>query len=357
VRNRVTDPYALSLSATRSARWIGRLDDPALKPAGLGGDAAPAPAAGATDLVIYELHVRDFSASDPSVPRRWRGKYLAFTEAGSPRHAPPARDGRGRPDRRAPAAGVRPGHGARGRLHQPGPSDAGPAAPDSPDQQALVMAGAARDCFNWGYDPWHFNAPRAAMPADADDGAVRIRELRQMVQALHAAGLRVGMDVVYNHTSASGQHASVGAGPHRARLLPAAERRGQVETSTCCANTATENRMMAKLMIDSVVVWARDHRIDSFRFDLMGHQPRAAMERLQRAVNAATGRHIHLIGEGWNFGEVANGARFVQASQASLNGSGIASFSDRGRDAARGGGCCDGAQVVATRRAGSTACL
>jgi len=167
--------------------------------------------------------------------------------------------------------------------------------------------------------------------------------------ALHAAGLRVGMDVVYNHTSASGQdERSV-----LDRIVPGYYQRydaaGKVATSTCCDNTATENRMMAKLMIDSSVVWAREHRIDSFRFDLMGHQPRVAMERLQAAVNRAAGRHIHLIGEGWNFGEIADGARFVQASQRSLSGSGIASFSDRGRDAARGGGCCDSAEQTLQR--------
>ncbi|MCM2310892.1 MAG: DUF3372 domain-containing protein, partial [Steroidobacteraceae bacterium] len=110
---------------------------------------------------------------------------------------------------------------------------------------------------------------------------------------------------------------------------------------TCCANTATEQRMMAKLMIDSVATWAREYRIDSFRFDLMGHQPRAAMEQLQQRVDAAAGRRVLLLGEGWNFGEVADGARFVQASQLSLNGSGIATFSDRARDAIRGGGAGD----------------
>jgi pullulanase-type alpha-1,6-glucosidase len=99
--------------------------------------------------------------------------------------------------------------------------------------------------------------------------------------------------------------------------------------------------MMAKLMIDSVVTWVREYRIDSFRFDLMGHQPRATMEELQRRVDAAAGRPVLLLGEGWNFGEVADGARFVQASQLSLNGSGIATFSDRARDAIRGGGAGD----------------
>ena len=344
VRNRVTDPYALSLSSNSRRTWIGRLDQAALQPVGWDTTLRPATVKTATDAVIYELHVRDFSASDASVRPAWRGKYLAFTEPDSlgKRHL-----------RAMAAAGLTDVHllpifdlatVPETACTSPDAASLVQAAPDSPDQQARVMAGAAGDCYNWGYDPFHFTAPEGSFATQADDGAVRILELRQMVQALHAAGLRVGMDVVYNHTSASGQvERSV-----LDRIVPGYYQRlnaqGLVETSTCCANTATENRMMAKLMIDSAVVWARDHHIDSFRFDLMGHQPRAAMERLQSAVNAAAGRHIHLIGEGWNFGEVKDGARFVQASQAGLPGSGIASFSDRGRDAARGGGCCDNAQ-------------
>ncbi|HZF79947.1 MAG TPA: alpha-1,6-glucosidase domain-containing protein, partial [Rubrivivax sp.] len=297
-------------------------------------------------MVVYELHLRDFSANDASVHPAQRGKYGAFSQSAS----------RGMQHLAAMArAGVTDLHllpvydlatvPERG-CTTPQPSG----APDAEDQQALVMAGAAADCFNWGYDPFHFNAPEGSYASDANDGAVRIIEFRRMVQALHRSGLRVGMDVVYNHTTASGQK------PRSVldRIVPGYYQRldtkGQVETSTCCDNTATEHLMMAKLMIDSAVIWARDHHIDSFRFDLMGHQPRAAMEKLQRAVNAATGRHIHLIGEGWNFGEVADGKRFVQASQQSLNGSGIASFSDRGRDAARGGGCCDNAQATLQRQ-------
>jgi pullulanase-type alpha-1,6-glucosidase len=163
-----------------------------------------------------------------------------------------------------------------------------------------------------------------------------------MVQALHAAGLRVGMDVVYNHTFAAGQSPMAVLD----RLVPGYYHRldanGAITRSTCCENTATEHAMMAKLMIESTVTWVRAYGIDAFRFDLMGHQPRAVMEQLQRAVNAAAGRHVSLLGEGWNFGEVADGARFVQASQRALGGSGIATFSDRARDALRGGGCCDG---------------
>ncbi len=99
-------------------------------------------------------------------------------------------------------------------------------------------------------------------------------------------------------------------------------------------------------MIDSAELWAMQYGIDSFRFDLMGHQPRAAMELLRDRVNSATGREVNLIGEGWNFGEVADGARFVQASQLSLNGSGIGTFSDRARDALRGGGPSDQGEAL-----------
>ncbi len=349
VRNRVTDPYSLSLTADSRRSWIGRLDAPALQPPGWAGAPRPSKPLANTDLAIYELHVRDFSLHDPLVPREHRGTYLGFTHSAS----------HGMQHLRALAqAGITDVHllpvfdlatvPERG-CTSPDTTGLARLPPDSEEQQAVVMRGARTDCFNWGYDPLHYAAPEGSFATDAEDPAVRILELRRMVMALHAAGLRVGMDVVYNHTSASGQdERSV-----LDRVVPGYYQRydtgGKVATSTCCDNTATENRMMAKLMIDSAVVWARDHRIDSFRFDLMGHQPRQAMERLQAAVNRAAGRHIHLIGEGWNFGEIANGARFVQASQGSLNGSGIASFSDRGRDAARGGGCCDNAEQTVSR--------
>ena len=337
VRNRVTDPYAVSLTTDSKRAFIGDLDAPDLKPAGW--DTAPRPAALAaiTDMAIYELHVRDFSIGDDSVPPAHRGKYLAFTDAAS--------DGM-RHLRALAHAGLTDLHllpvfdlatvPERGCVT---PDIAG--APDGDTQQATIAAVAARDCFNWGYDPFHYTAPEGSYATDAADGAVRIREFRAMVQALHGTGLRVGMDVVYNHTSASGQDAKSVLD----RIVPGYYHRldanGRVERSTCCDNTATEHRMMERLMIDSAVTWAKHYRIDSFRFDLMGHQPRAAMERLQVAVDRAAGRHVDLLGEGWNFGEVKDGARFVQASQLSLNASGIATFSDRGRDAARGGSAGD----------------
>ena len=338
VRNRVTDPYAVSLTTDSRRGYVANLQSPRLKPADWDRTPSPQRVQAATDAVIYELHVRDFSVGDATVPPAYRGKYLAFTLRGT--------DGM-RHLQALAAAGITDIHllpvfdfGSVPELGCVTPAPAG--TRDGETQQQAVSAVSAHDCFNWGYDPVHFTAPEGSYATDPADGAVRIVEFRRMVQALHHAGLRVGMDVVYNHTYASGQDRwSV-----LDRIVPGYYHRldeaGNVTTSTCCANTATEHRMMAKLMVDSAVTWARDYRIDSFRFDLMGHQPRAAMAELQSRVNAATGRNVLLIGEGWNFGEVADGARFIQASQLGLGGSSIATFSDRARDAIRGGGAGDG---------------
>ena len=343
VRNRVTDPYSVSLNADSRRTWLGTLDDAATQVPGWRRDAAPATVKRSTDMAIYELHLRDFSIGDASVPAAHRGKYLAFTDANSAgmRHL-----------RRLAQAGLTDVHllpvfdiasvPERGCTT---PEIAG--GPADETQQAAVAAGAATDCFNWGYDPLHYNAPEGSYASDANDGPARLREFRAMVQGLHRAGLRVGMDVVYNHTSTSGQR------PQSVldRIVPGYYQRldadGGIEHSTCCDNTATENLMMGKLLVDSVTQWAVQYHVDSFRFDLMGHQPRAVMQALQRRLQAATGRAIPLIGEGWNFGEVADGARFMQASQLSLNGTGIGTFSDRARDAVRGGSSTDSSHLRA----------
>ncbi|GAB1594802.1 alpha-1,6-glucosidase domain-containing protein [Lysobacter claricitrinus] len=350
VRNRVTDPYSVTLTADSRRSVVedpADAADPRLAPAGWATHARPAPAASNVDMTVYELHVRDFSVADATVPADHRGRYLAFTDVASNGmkhlaalreagltdvHLLPVFDIATIPERRCVTPDI-----VRG-------------APDSPAPQAAIAAVAKTDCYNWGYDPQHFGAPEGSYATDAADGAVRIREFRAMVQSLHALGLRVGMDVVYNHTTTSGQaDTSV-----LDRIVPGyyyrLDANGAVAHSTCCENTATEHRMMSRLMADTLVRWARDYGIDSFRFDLMGHQPRAAMERAQRALREATGHDVPLIGEGWNFGEVASGARFVQAAQGRLDDTGIATFSDRARDALRGGGCCDsGADLLQHR--------
>ncbi len=347
VRQRVTDPYSVSLTADSARSAVLDLDDPVTQPPGWSAaQRQPRPVKALHDLVIYELHVRDFSLQDTRVPPAQRGRYLGFTHPRSHgmQHL-----------RQLARAGVTDVHllpvfdlatvPEQGCVQPVVPA----AAPDSPAQQAAVMAVSAQDCFNWGYDPFHFNAPEGSFASNAMDPAARVREFRAMVLALQRAGLRVGMDMVYNHTAASGQHPKSVLD----RIVPGYYQRlnavGEVERSTCCDNTATEHRMMAKLMSDSVLLWARAYRLDSFRFDLMGHQPRAEMVSIQQRLRRELGREIHFIGEGWNFGEVANGARFVQASQLSLTGDGIGTFSDRARDAARGGSFGAVAEIMRSR--------
>ncbi|NDI87190.1 DUF3372 domain-containing protein [Undibacterium sp. B2R-29] len=348
VRNLVTDPYSISLNTDSQRSYIADLNAANLKPAGWDQQQRPQRVKTATDMAIYELHVRDFSISDDSVPRRDRGKFLAFTHNNSKGmrhlselsqagltdvHLLPIFDIATIPEKNC----INP------RINSKGAD---------PKAQTVIAKIAERDCFNWGYDPYHYSAPEGSYASNPEDGAARIREFRQLVMALHQAGLRVGMDVVYNHTAYTGQHARSVLD----RIVPGYYHRqspsGKIEDSTCqpCGNTATENKMMAKLMTDSVRLWAKQYQIDSFRFDLMGHQPRAVMEELRDQLAADNGRAIQLIGEGWNFGEVANNQRFVQASQLSLNGSQIATFSDRARDALRGGGHGDTPDSIRQRQ-------
>jgi pullulanase len=347
VRNLVTDPYSVSLSTDSARSYIADLHSPALKPKGWDHTPRPTTVRAPTDMAVYELHVRDFSINDPSVPAAHRGKYLAFTDTASNgmRHLAALAQAGLTDVHLLPVYDI-------GSVPERGCAVPAPTgATDSPAQQALVKKTADTDCFNWGYDPYHYNAPEGSYATDPEDGARRVIEFREMVQSLHRAGLRVGMDVVFNHTFIGGQNEKSVLD----RIVPGyyhrLDAKGAIERSTCCDNTATENLMMGKLMIDSVTLWATEYGIDSFRFDLMGHQPRATMEALHERVSQAAHRNVQLIGEGWNFGEVADGARFVQASQLSLNGSGIGTFNDRERDAVRGGSAGD-AGIDMVRRQG-----
>jgi pullulanase-type alpha-1,6-glucosidase len=166
-----------------------------------------------------------------------------------------------------------------------------------------------------------------------------------MVQSLNQSGLRVVMDVVYNHTNSAGQN------PNSIldKLVPGYYHRlngdGAVLNESCCADTATENAMMEKLMVDSVVLWARQYKVDGFRFDIMGFHLKSNMLKVRAALDALTpardgvdGKSIYLYGEAWNFGVMANNGRGVNAIQVNMAGTGIGSFSDRIRDAVRGGG-------------------
>jgi len=346
VRNLVTDPYSLTLAADSKRSEVVNLDDPRTKPAGWDASTPPATVAGATDQTIYELHVRDFSANDASVPSEHRGKYLAFTDTSS--------NGMKHLSALA-AAGLTDVHLMPmfdfSSVPETGcttPSPSG--APDGQGQQALVNATRSTDCFNWGYDPYHFNAPEGSFATSVADGVTRVVEFRSMVQALNAAGLRVGMDVVFNHTTASGQN------DHSVldEIVPGYYYRytaqGNQLADSCCADTAAENHMMGKLVADSVIMWARDYHVSSFRYDIMGMLPKDVLVAVQAKVDAAVGRHVEMLGEAWNFGAVANGARFPQAAMGTLAGSGIGAFNPYLRDAVRGGSPGDSGNALVSNQ-------
>jgi pullulanase-type alpha-1,6-glucosidase len=349
--NAVTDPYSLSLAANSARSQIVDLSDPALQPPGWNAVAKP-PLPAPEDVVVYELHVRDFSWYDPIVPDAERGTFRAFTEDGSygMDHLSALADAGLTHLHLLPVFDIATVTEYRSDQVEPDEADLASYPPDSDQQQAIITAIEDQDGFNWGYDPFHFTTPEGGYSTDPD-GAQRILEFREMVQSLNETGLRVVMDVVYNHTNSAGQNAKSVLD----KLVPGYYHRlnadGLVETSSCCPNTAAEHAMMEKLMIDSIVTWARDYKVDGFRFDLMGHHPKSTMLKIREALDALTpgsdgvvGSEVYLYGEAWNFGEVANDARFVQATQANMGGTGIGSFNDRVRDGVRGGGPFSGLQ-------------
>ncbi|MCM2679888.1 pullulanase-type alpha-1,6-glucosidase [Echinimonas agarilytica] len=359
-----TDPYSLSLSMNSVYSQVVDLEHTNLKPAGWDNHSVPLTAP--QDIVIYESHIRDFSAFDATVSAENRGKYLAFTETNSTsmQHIKELRDAglthfhlmpafdiatiNEDPEQRvdiSDTVGKLCGLNSNASVCS---EDSDTTlislleACDSSTQCAETIVDDIRglDSFNWGYDPYHYGAPEGSYASDAE-GTTRIVEFREMVQSLHEQDLNVVMDVVYNHTNASG----INEKSVLDKVVPGYYHRlnvdtGSVEQSTCCDNTATEHRMMAKLMTDTLVIWAEQYKIDSFRFDLMGHQPLEAMKESLEAVHEVS-PHNYFYGEGWNYGEVENDTRFVQATQLNLNGTGIGSFSDRLRDAVRGGGPFD----------------
>ena len=346
--NVVTDPYSTALTTDSTRSVAVDLADPHLAPEQWATTRAPA-VRNDSARSIYELHLRDFSAADGTVPPELRGTYRAFTVAGSAgvRHlAELARAGMNT-IHLLPTFDIATIPEHRGSQRHPDIPDG--AHPASADQQAAIAEVADHDAYNWGYDPLHWGAPEGSYATEGhQDGGARVVEFREMVGALHDLGLQVVLDQVYNHTAACGQD------PRSVldRVVPGYYHRldavGRVTSSTCCANTATENALCARLMVDSVVRWARWYRVDGFRFDLMGHHPRAVMEQVRTALDELTleadgvdGRSIYLYGEGWNFGEVAGNALFVQATQGQLDGTGIGAFNDRLRDAVHGGGAFD----------------
>ncbi|WP_420631431.1 pullulanase-type alpha-1,6-glucosidase [Candidatus Leptofilum sp.] len=342
--NLVTDPYSFSLATNSTRSQIVDLTDAATMPDGWLDVVKPGIAA-PEDIIVYELHVRDFSVNDASVPEELRGTYAAFTQLDSNgmQHLAALSEAGLTHLHLLPTFDIATIDEDKSTWTTPTFAELANLPADSEEQQALISAIRDQDPFNWGYDPFHYTVPEGSYSVNPG-GIDRIKEYRQMVQALNEIGLHVVVDVVYNHTNASGQaNKSV-----LDQIVPGYYHRlnstGNVETSTCCQNTATEHNMMRKLMIDSVVTWAVAYKIDAFRFDLMGHHMmedmlavRAALDALTLEEHGVDGKNIYVYGEGWDFGEVGGNARGLNATQFNMAGTGIGTFSDRLRDAARGG--------------------
>lgn len=216
-----------------------------------------------TDIVVYETHLRDYTMANPAIENK--GKFLAFTEQPAINHLK--------------ELGIT-------HLQILPMFDYG-----SIDETTLD-----RNRYNWGYDPVNYNVPEGGYSTDPEDPACRIREAKLMIQALHANGIRVVMDVVYNHTYDV-------MGCALGRVVPQYFYRlnedGTYANGSGCGNeTASDHEMMRRFMVESVCYWAREYHIDGFRFDLMGIHDQETMKAIRAALDEIDPT-ILTYGEGW----------------------------------------------------------
>jgi pullulanase len=340
LENVVTDPYSVDLALNGVKSRFTDLDDPDAVPDEWEESRSPA-LASVNDLSIYELHIRDFSANDMTVPIRHRGTYLAFTD----RHSNGMKHLEALADAGLKAIHLLPSfHFAsinEDKTTWLTTPDLSVFLPDGTQQQAAVAAIQNKDAFNWGYDPVHFFAPEGGYAVNADN---RVLEYREMVKGLHRAGLRVIQDVVFNHTNAIGENPNAVLDQVVPGYYNRVDADGNQLSGSCCPDTAAEHKMMGKLIVDAVVLNAKKYKIDGFRFDLMSfmfvsnmQQIKDALAKLTLEKDGVDGSKVYLYGEGFDFGEVANNALGVNASQKNLFGNGIGTFNDRIRDGIRGG--------------------
>ena len=252
------------------------------------------------DLVIYEMHHRDFSIARPDA--RYKGKFLALTEPWAISHLK--------------ELGVNAVH-----------------ILPSYDYGSVDETRLSDNKYNWGYDPVNYNVPEGGYSTDPYAPEVRIREFKQMVKALHDAGIRVILDVVYNHTYDI-EHSNF------QRTYPDYYYRktadGQYSNGSGCGNeTASDKPMMRKFMLESVKYWINEYHIDGFRFDLMGVHDIETMNQIRSMVDAIDPT-IFIYGEGWSAGACAYPQEKLGMKANIPQMPGIAAFSDEIRDALRG---------------------
>ncbi len=273
-----------------------------------------------TDANVWEVSVADFSSSSSSgVTESHRGKFLAFTEDGT------TVDG----VEGATSTGIDYLKKLGVKYIQIMPFyDFG-----SVDESADIM-----EQYNWGYDPVNYNCPEGSYSTDPYNGATRIKECKQMIQALHNAGIGVIMDVVYNHTYSTDSWFQYTVPNYYYRM----NEDGTFSNGSGCSNdTASEHAMFRKYMIDSVTYWASEYHIDGFRFDLMGLHDVTTMNEIRSALDGlyedGSGQKILMYGEAWNMPtNSADGT--VMANQSNLDkmSERIGAFNDTVRDGIKG---------------------
>ncbi|MBO4370980.1 MAG: type I pullulanase [Paludibacteraceae bacterium] len=264
----------------------------------------------ATDAILYEIHVRDFSA-DPCGGMKHRGKFLAFTETGTVNEF-----GQKTGLDHLTELGIT-------HIHLMPAFDFATIDETKPDSGK----------YNWGYDPANYNVPEGSYATDAADPYCRIREFKQMIQALHSRGIRVVMDVVYNHTYHTEKS-------NFNQLVPGYYYRqnanGSYSNASGCGNeTASERTMVRRFIIDSVKYWATEYHVDGFRFDLMAIHDIETMNAVRRALDEIEPGML-IYGEGWTAGDSPLPYEWRAVKQHLDRMPGIAAFSDDLRDALKG---------------------
>lgn len=302
------DPYAKAVGVNGTRGMVINLT--ATNPLGFTEEKKPE-LAYTTDAIFYELHIRDFSI-DTSSGMVNKGKYLAFTETGTKNYY-------------NEATGV-------DYLKELGITHVH--LLPTFDYKTIDETKMTEPQFNWGYDPLNYNVPEGSYSSDPYHGEVRIKEFKQMVQALHQNGIRVIMDVVYNHTVDSMES-------NFNRIVPGYYYRltqdGSFSNASGCGNeTASERIMMRKFIIDSVVYWAKEYHVDGFRFDLMGIHDTKTMNEIRRTLDEID-PGLLVYGEGWTGGmsPLPDWERALKVNMKQMNTS-IAAFNDNLRDGLKG---------------------
>ena len=307
-RREAPDPYSIACGTNGARTQI--IDLSKTNPDGWTNDKRP-PLAQPNDIIIYELHVRDLSISALSGIQN-KGKFLGLTERGttSPEGLSTGID-------HLVEMGVT-------HLHL---------LPTFDFRSVDERKSEAERKYNWGYDPHLYNVPEGSYSTNPQDGQVRIKEFKQMVQALHQAGIRVVMDVVYNHTGRSRRSVFNILVP---QYYYRQNEEGNFSDASHCGNeTASERPMVRNFIVSSVKYWAEEYHIDGFRFDLMGIHDIETMNLVSKTLKEVDPT-IFVYGEGWAAGDspLAEEKRALKVNVPQLDP--IAAFSDDIRDGLKG---------------------